>query len=330
MPTLIGRRIAQINPDVINLHWVSDGFVPIHAIQQFKKPIVWSLHDQWPLTGGCHYDQECGRYQRRCGDCPLLGSKSRYDISYLTLLAKRLFWRNADITIVALSNWLAECARKSSLFYDRRIEIIPNGVDLSRFKPISKDIARNILDLPPQKKLILFGAMNSAKDRRKGFHLLQPALQQLAVQGTERNAEAVIFGARQPDHVPDVGMHIHYTGQLHDEVSLALLYAAADVFVAPSLQDNLPNTVMEALACGTPCVGFNIGGIPDMIEHQQNGYLAQPFETDDLARGIAWVLEDEERHRRLSQRAREKVVQEFSIERQARAYLKLYEEVVGQ
>jgi glycosyltransferase involved in cell wall biosynthesis len=206
--------------------------------------------------------------------------------------------------------------------------VIPNGLDPERYKPLERRFARELLKLPQDKQLILFGAMGSTSDRRKGFHLLQPALECLSQSGWQAQTELVVFGASKPNSQPDFGLKAHYLGTLSDDISIALVYAAADVFVAPSVQDNLPNTVMEAIACGTPCVAFNIGGLPDMIEHQQNGYLARPYEKDDLANGIAWVLQDEQRWQSLSRRAREKVEQEFTLEIQARRYLKLYHEVL--
>jgi glycosyltransferase involved in cell wall biosynthesis len=206
--------------------------------------------------------------------------------------------------------------------------VIPNGLDLQKYKPIERSLARKLLDLPQDKQLILFGAMKSTSDRRKGFHLLLPALQKLSQSEWQKRLELVVFGASEPLEPPDFGFKANYIGKLGDDISLSLLYAAADVFVAPSVQDNLPNTVMEALACGTPCVAFKIGGMPDMIEHEQNGYLAQPYEVEDLARGIAWVLEDRERYEKLCDRAREKAEEEFTLELQAQRYLSLYKELI--
>jgi glycosyltransferase involved in cell wall biosynthesis len=328
LPTAIERQAARLAPDVVNLHWVSRGFVPLMSVGRFNAPLVWTLHDQWAFTGGCHYDQECGGYRVACGACPQLGSSRPNDLTRLVLFLKHKLWHNLDITIVTPSRWLASCARASALFRRQRIEVIPYGLDLAQYRPMSRHAARDMLALPLNKKLVLFGAMSSTSDPRKGFHYLQPSLQQLAAQGWNERAEAVIFGASRPEHDPDMGLPAHYTGRLHDDISLALLYAAADVFVAPSVQDNLPNTVMEALACGTPCVAFDIGGMPDMIEHERNGYLARPFETGDLAHGISWVLEDDERHQRLAHRARQKAEHEWPLELQAQRYLALYTEVV--
>ena len=153
---------------------------------------------------------------------------------------------------------------------------------------------------------------------------MQPALQELSQAGWQDKLELMVVGASRPEKPPELGFKSHYLGTLTDDLTLALAYAAADVFIAPSLQDNLPNTVLEAISCGTPCVAFNIGGMPDMIEHEQNGYLAEPYQIDDLVRGIIWTLENEERYQKLSHRAREKAEQEFALEIQARRYLSLF------
>ncbi len=158
--------------------------------------------------------------------------------------------------------------------------------------------------------------------------MLQPALQELSKSGYKDKFELVIFGALQPENPPDLAFKAHYLGTLNDDLSLALLYSAADVFVLPSIQENLANTMVEAMACGTPCVAFSIGGMPDIIEHLKNGYLAQPYKLEDLAEGITWVLANKERYQKLSHRAREKAEQEFTLKIQAQRYLSLYSEVV--
>jgi glycosyltransferase involved in cell wall biosynthesis len=226
-------------------------------------------------------------------------------LSRLILKRKKVVWNKLNITIVTPSKWLAECAKESSLFKGIRIEVIHNGLDLNLFKPVVKLVACKIWDLPINKKPILFGAMNATGNYRKGFNLLYESLKQLITKW-QGKAKLVVFGASEPENPPDFGFPVYYLGRLHDDVSLALLYSAADVMVEPSRQDNLSNTVVESLACGTPAVVFDIGGIPDMIEHQINGYLAQPFNTSDLTAGINWILTDETRHKELCVKAREK------------------------
>lgn len=326
LPDGLSKRMPSQEADIINLHWVAEGFLRIETLLKFRKSIVWTLHDMWAFTGGCHYDEGCGRYKEECGNCPLLGSKRQNDLSHKIWKRKKRSWMELDITIVTPSRWLAECAKTSSLFEDRRIEVIPYGLNLDIYKPMEKNLARERFGLPQDKKLILFGAMSASSDKRKGFQFLEPALKKLSQDN--RECELVIFGTSKPEKPPNLGLKLHYIGQLHDDVSLAMLYAAADLFVAPSVQDNLPNTVMESISCGTPVVAFNIGGMPDMVEHKKNGYLAKPFDTEGLARGISWVLEDDNRVEMLGKAAREKAVREYALEIQARCYLALYEELI--
>ncbi|MBD1822383.1 glycosyltransferase family 4 protein [Cyanobacteria bacterium FACHB-DQ100] len=336
LPETVAARVNRINPDLVNLHWINDAFIQIESIARFNRPIVWSLHDMWAFTGGCHYTGvsdstgglSCDRYTQSCGSCPQLQSSKARDLSRSIWQRKARSWQSIDLTIVALSQWLADCARSSSLFRNSRIEVIPNGLDITRYRPISRTLAREALGLPQDKHLALFGAMAATSDRRKGFHLLQPALQSLAQAGWSESLELVVFGADRPQHPPEFGMKTHYLGSFRDDLSLSLIYSAADVFILPSTQENLANTIMEAMACGTPCVAFEIGGMPDLIEHQKTGYLAQPYWIDDLALGIAWTLENRDRHRRLSDRAREKVEHEFTQAQQAYRYQSLFEDIL--
>lgn len=327
LPDRVVQNTAAIAPDIINLHWINGAFVQIETLSKFRCPLVWTLHDMWAFTGGCHYSGECDRYTTSCGYCPQLHSSKDRDLSRWVWHRKSKAWKQLNLTIVTPSQWLAECARTSSLFQSARIKVIPNGLDTRRYRPINRCLARELLHLPQDKHLILFGSMSGTSDQRKGFHLLQPALQQLSRTEWSKQLALIVFG-EAAEIPPELGFEIHYLGKLSDDLSLALTYAAAAAFVAPSVQDNLPNTVMESLACGTPCVAFNIGGMGDLIEHQQNGYLARPYAIDDLARGIVWVLENQNRHQALSKRAREKVEQEFSLETQAHRYLALYDEIL--
>jgi glycosyltransferase involved in cell wall biosynthesis len=329
LPERVSAKVASLNPDIIHLHWLACGFLRIETISHFNRPVIWTLHDSWGFTGGCHIPFECTRYREMCGACSTLGSTKGNDLSRKNWQRKNKAWKDLNLTVVTPSHWLADCARSSSLFNNVRIVVIPNGLDIQIFKPIEKSAARSILSLPMDKKLILFGAMDSTSDKNKGFHLLQPTLKKMAKDGWKGKAELIIFGSSGPAVVPDFGLKVNYVGQFHDDVSLALLYSSVDVFVAPSIQENLPNTVMEALACGTPCVAFNIGGMPDMIEHQRNGYLAKPFEIEDMAQGIRWVLDDETRWKFLSIEARKKIEKEFELKHIAREYADLYNDILN-
>ncbi|BAT53356.1 glycosyl transferase, group 1 [Nostoc sp. NIES-3756] len=329
LPDNIASQVAKINPDVINLHWVSGAFMQIETFAKLKQPLVWTLHDMWGFTGGCHVTGECDRYQVSCGACPQLHSHQEKDLSRWVWQRKSKAWKNLHITLVSPSHWLAQVARSSSLFRDRRIEVIPHGLDTQRYRPINQHFARELHNLPQDKKLILFGAIQATSDINKGFHLLQPALQQLSQTGQKDDIEVVIFGATKPENPPDLGFKTHYLGYFNDDISLATAYSTADVMLVPSLQESFGQTASEALACGTPVVAFNATGLKDIVDHQQNGYLAQPYAVDDFAKGIAWVLEDEQRLQKLSFYAREKAERAFTLELQAHRYSALFQEVIN-
>ena len=328
LPSQVDTTVREIDPDIVHLHWVNGGFVSVEAVARFNRPIVWTLHDMWGFTGGCHYSQGCDRYTKSCGSCPVLHSDRQYDLSRWLWRRKAKSWVKANLTIATPSKWLADLARTSSLFKDLRVEVVHNGLNTQVYRPLEQPQAREWLGLPKDKKIVLFGAVSATSDRRKGFHLLLPTLQQLKQQLDSESVELVVFGSSQPESAADFGFKVRYLGKLYDEISLALLYAAADVFIAPSVEDNLPNTVVEALACGTPCAAFKIGGMSEMIEHQQNGYLATPYQTEDLARGIAWLLADSDRWQKLSAAAVDRVKQKFTVEQQAQNYLQIYQEVL--
>ncbi len=322
----IAPQVKQINPDIVHLHWICNGFLSVESFSKLNKPLVWTLHDMWPFTGGCHYTDECLGYKSTCGSCPLLRSQSSRDLSHWVMTRKLNSWKKLNPIIVSPSNWLAKCALESTLFKNYRVEVIPHGLDLSRYKPVDQKLARNLLNLPQDKKLVLFGASSGATGHtRKGFHLLQPALQKLNHLDPKANLELVVFGATEPENAVDLGFKTHYLGTFQDDISLALIYSSADVMVVPSIQEAFGQTASEALACGTPVVAFASTGLQDIVEHQIDGYLAQPFDVDDLAEGIAWILQDEVRRLKLSLQARQKAEREFSLDLQSSRYLSIYD-----
>ena len=329
LPDTLMSRIRQNQPDIVNLNWVCDGYLQIETLAKIPQPKIWTLMDMWAFTGGCHYSDTCDRYINSCGACPQLHSNKDQDLSNWVWKRKSNAWRDLNITIVSPSKWLAKCAVSSFLFKDIRIEVIPFGLDINRYKPISKEVARDILHLAKDKQIILFGAVKATNDLRKGFQLLKTALQDLIQLGYHNQVELVIFGASQPEVPIDLGFKTHYLGELHDDITLQIAYSAADVMIVPSLQEAFGQTASESLACGTPVVAFDGNGLSDIISHQQNGYLAKPFDTDDLAKGISWILEDSDRYQRLSHHAREKAEREFSQELQAKRYLSLFTEILA-
>ncbi|NEQ47618.1 MAG: glycosyltransferase [Leptolyngbya sp. SIOISBB] len=328
LPSHIPQDICKYRPDILNLHWIGAGYLRLESLSNLRFPQVWTLHDMWAFTGGCHYDDGCDGYRKSCGRCPQLGSNHYWDLSRWIWYRKSRTYRQLPLTIVCPSNWLAQCAKSSSLFNSLDIRIIPNGVDCQQYRPIDQHLARQLLGLSADKQLILFGAMSATSDYRKGFHLLEPALRRLQIDSWENRVEILIFGASKSETPIDLKLPIRYLGCMYDDLSLSLTYSAADVFVIPSMQDNFPNTALEAISCGIPCVAFNIGGLSDIITHQLNGYLAEPFSSADLANGISWVLQNTERYRQLSANARVTAEKKFTLAKQARSYQTLYEEVL--
>lgn len=316
--------------DLVHLNWVASGFVGLRSLARVRVPVVWTLHDMWAFTGGCHYDYGCGRYVESCGACPLLGSGVDHDLSRLVWALKKSAWKNLHLTIVTPSRWLADCAAKSSLLAGRRIEVIPNGLNLDQYRPVDQQYARRKLGLPEDVRLVLSGAVAATSDERKGFAYLQRALRQLGLRAGNRKVAVAVFGTSEaPAGWVDGDLQTFWLGDISNEEKLVQAYAAADVFLAPSLQDNLPNTVVEAMACGTPTVAFDIGGMPDIIEHERTGYLAKPYDPDQLAAGLDWLLgADRQLCREIRLRCRKRTAELFDLGTAAKRYVALYESVL--
>jgi len=320
-PNPMRIRLTHFRPKLAHLHWVGNGLLRVEEIGKLNCPVVWTLHDAWAFTGGCHYTGDCQLYKQQCGNCPQLGSLRMNDLSHTLMQRKLRAFASLDLTIVTPSRWLGEMAAKSSLFSGRRIEVIPNGLDTDAFKPIDRRTARNYFGIDNNHPVILFGT-HWLSDPRKGGDLLCKALSILGMQCT-----LLTFGEGklQVEILPMVT--IRSLGHFSDNASLALAYSVADVFLCPSREDNLPNTVAEALACGTPCVAFDIGGLSEMIEHQKTGWLAKPFDPVDLAAGIKWLL-THAHPEHLRNAAREKAMADYSITTMTARYSTLYSEIL--
>jgi glycosyltransferase involved in cell wall biosynthesis len=329
-PNLLSGKVRKIQPDVINLHWCNAGFLHIESLSSFGRPIFWTLHDMWAFTGGCHYSLDCCKYINECTNCQYLNDDIKFDLSKWIWNRKLKTYQKSNLTIITLSSWLYKVAKSSLLLKDKRIELIPNGINTKIYKPIQKPVAKAILNLALEKKVILFGAMNAVSDERKGFHFLCSALKLLKQSNYLDNISVMVFGASGSSNAQtDFDLNLHYLGQLVDDVSITTAYSAADVVVVPSIQDNLPNIILEAMSCGTPCVAFNVGGASDLIEHNVNGYLAKPFDIADLAEGIKWILDsNDEKIQILSSNARRKIEVDFNLEKITSSYLKLFAEVL--
>lgn len=326
VPGLAPWTIQNTRPDVVHLHWFHCGFFRIEQLASLKLPLVWTIHDMWAFTGVCHYSGGCTRYMEQCGNCPLLASSRSADISRHTFLRKARTYAKLDLTIISPSRWLAGLAAASPLLADKRIEVIPNGIDVRQFAPVAKNDARALLGLPADIPLILFGADFATTDTRKGLHLLLEALH-----GAELgNAEVVVFGGDKPDTAPDLPVRIHWLGKILDDSRLAQVYSAANLFVAPSLDENLSNAVMEALACATPVLAFDVGGMGDMIDDGENGFLVPLREqAAGLRRVLDAVLSDSQRLAAMGRQARLSVVERFRVEEIAGRYCDVCDAVLG-
>jgi glycosyltransferase involved in cell wall biosynthesis len=322
------RKISQFKPDIVHLHWICRGFLDLQTIRRIDSPIVWTLHDLWPFTGGCHYPSDCERFRLECGCCPQLRSRRTWDLSHWNWKHKNHCYRRLKISLIAPSRWISKCSASSSLMKQANVRVIPNGIDTEIYKPVSKKYARKILGLPGNAKLILFASSGDISDRRKGLSFLEPSLELCKKLPISDTIQLVSFGGPQKNTSHLFGFPIHWLGKLYDDISIALVYNACDLLLCTSKADNLPNTIMESLACGTPCVSFDVGGINDMIIHQANGYLARAFEINDLVMGIHWTLENPERWQKLSNSARIDTEKKFKLETVSQSHLNFYKQVI--
>lgn len=326
---LFARKINALEPDIVNLHWICDGVLRPEFLPRIKAPIVWTMHDPWPFCGSENYVLKSTRYIEGYRRGNRLHGSSGPDLDRWMYRRKQRAYAKANhITFVSPSRWLAEAAKKSALLRDREVVCIPNGIDPNLFRPLGKRMARQILGLPEDKQILLFGAVGGVADKRKGFHLLTAALQELGQYVPSSQVMLTTYGGGDELEGCPI-FESHNYGRLRDDISVVLAYAAADVFVIPSLIDNLPNTVLESLACGTPVVGFDIGGMSDMVLHEQNGYLAAPYDTQDLCNGIHYVLEHAKANTQLAEHARNTVLDTFTLRHQAKAYIELYQSLLA-
>ena len=322
---LSGHPLVK-DADIIHLHWINQGFLSLKDIEELvklNKPIVWTMHDMWPCTGICHHARDCEKFQMICESCFFLKSKGK-DLSTSVFDKKLSLYKEANITFVGCSRWLSGKAKKSYLLRDKTVLSIPNPIDTEVYHPMDQDMTRELLGLPSGKRLLLFGALN-VTDKRKGIDYLIEALRKIEKQ----DVELVVFGQAKDDIRGLFPVPIHSMGYLSDESKIVALYNAVDMFITSSLEENLPNTIMESMACGTPCVGFEIGGIPEMIDHKINGYVASYKDASDLANGIRWVLEHEDQQA-LSDACVKKVQENYTEEVVAKQYMALNKRLLHQ
>ena len=311
--------------DILNFHWMA-GSINFDEIARLlpDKPIVWTLHDMNPFTGGCHYAGDCIKYYDNCGACPQLGSREKNDISRKVWEIKEHAYSHLNINVLTPSKWLGDCAKKSSLFGKFPVHVIANGFPLDKYFPKNRESLRTNLNIPLDQKVILFGADNILNER-KGLKYFLHALAKIVA--TRKDVALAFFGHFQEDFNIPFDVPIYQFGTVADEMKLSAIYSLADVFVIPSLEDNLPNTVVESMASGTPVVGFDIGGIPDMVENGITGQTANPKDVDDLASAIVRVI-DAPNYEEMRDNCWQKAQTEYSLPGQASKYVELYKQIL--
>jgi len=309
-----------VSSDIVHMHWIN-GLISTRHIPKLGKPVVWTLRDMWPVTGGCHYSMECDRFTSGCGNCPQLGSNSKFDLSRF-IAKQKLNNLPKDLVPVGISHWLTDQASRSSVFKDHSPVTILNNIDTKLFTPLPKNVSRDILNIRTEKFVILLGATD-VNAFYKGFDKALSALKFL----DPREFLLCIFGKVEKKILDDTGFEYQSLGYLNDNISLRLAYSCADVFVAPSIMEGFGKTIAESLACGTPVVCFDATGPKSIVTHKEDGYKAKPFDEKDLAYGINWVVR-EANYEGLQKNARANAVNKFDSLVIAAQYQKLYLEVL--
>jgi glycosyltransferase involved in cell wall biosynthesis len=282
------KYIEELNPDIIHLNYINNGLFSIKDVSLINRPIVWTLHDSWAFSGGCHLPLNCRKFEKKCGDCPILNKGVEKDLSRHVWNLKNRYWKKLNLVVVCPSGWLADCARKSSLFKNFQIETISNPLDIDIFTNMDKFAARQELGLSGDKKYILFGAVDAIRDKNKGFDFLKDALEGLKTD----DVRLLVFGSRRRENF-NLSIPVKDLGFITSEKELAKVYSAADMTIIPSVSENQPNIAIESLACGTPIVGFGIDGLKEIVVNEELGLLAKPYDSDDLRIKIDEILSKE-------------------------------------
>jgi glycosyltransferase involved in cell wall biosynthesis len=313
--------IEEKQPDIIHLHWIGKGFFRIEDLLKINQPMIWTCHDMWTFTGGCHYSMTCTKYKTRCSKCEILDSNRNNDLSeQLFDYKKRLFFKLPNIQFVCVSRWLSKCLKHSAILSGHKVQVIPNLVDTDFFTPKDKSVCREKLQLETDKTYMLFGAINASTDQRKGFGLLKQAIQLL-----ERNDfEIVVFGSNETKSVLLGDVKINYVGKL-SRLNLVDFYSAADFLVVPSIQEAFGQIVTESLSCETPVISFKNTGPGDIITHKLDGYLVDCISPKPLSDGINWMIQN---HKELIPNTRKKVLQKYSENHISKQYIELYQSMI--
>ncbi len=325
----LSKHPMVLQADVIHLHWFNKGFLSLKGLGNLLsigKPVVWTLHDMWAFTGGCHYNyKECENYKGACGNCPMVKRASDNDISFQIWQQKKKVYSKGNLYVITVSEWLGRILETSALMKNIPHGCLPNPIDTDVYHPVDKREVREQLNLSLEKDYLLFVAMNT-RDERKGFRYLIEALDVLE---SRKDLELIVIGKADEDVLGSLPLPVNYLGVIRETEKMVMVYNASDIYITPTLQDNLPNTVMESLACGTPVVAFETGGVPEMVSHKQEGYLCPQKDTEGMAKGIDWILEDKDRRRSLSINARNKVLENYAYNVVAAKYGELYRSLLS-
>ncbi|MBL1210354.1 glycosyltransferase family 4 protein [Geminocystis sp. GBBB08] len=332
----VNKLPSIINSDILNLHWITSGFLSpltIKNLLDLGKPVVWTLHDMWPFTGGCHYTAGCQGYENNCLNCLQL-SEDIFQLPHHLLQEKIEFFNHPNLVIVTPSQWLAECAKKSQVFRHNRIEVIPYSLNTHVFKPLNKKEAKKILNLNSDDIILLVGAV-IGKEKRKGFIELINSLKicqnnhQFSELINNNRLKICCFGELNEAFKGLGGIEVISLGNIKSDEKLSLIYSAADVFILPSLEDNFPNTMLESMSCSTPVIAFNIGGIPDLIEDEISGMIVPYNNIQLMSAKIIQLINDRPLCESMGKKSREIIINNYELSIQANNYQKLYQELMN-
>jgi len=326
----VNSLIKEYQGDLAHIHWVGSGLMSLDDLSKIESKTVFTLHDSWIFTGGCHVAGECKNFQSICTKCPQLGSRSDHDLSSLGFKRKLKILQKLEPIFVAPSTWMASQARSSFLLKGMNIDVIPNGVDTSIFSPHPKSEAREYFGFSRLKKIIMFGANSVGGDENKGFNDLLEIQSLISNSLVGKNFEIVVFG--RVDNKTQLlckDMPIRFMGKVLDEDLLAHLYSAADVICVPSIQESFGLVALEAMSCGIPVVAYNTSGLMDIVVNGVTGFLAKPFDKNDIYEGLVQILVDEELARKMSVNSRARAVNSFDSKNIANLYIKLYKDLLA-
>ncbi len=328
----LSRLSVVQDANIINLHWIAYYQSPLTLQKLFTlgKPVVWTLHDQWAFTGGCHYSAGCQKYRQDCSSCPQL-AEDIFDLPAVILKDKLELFKGAKLTIVSPSRWLADCARQSMLFKDIRVEVIPNPLETDIFSPMPKSEAKKSMGISEEMLTLLFGAETN-NEKRKGFQQLVAAIKYCLTSSDFRNlvknGKINIFCFGHPNsELASIDIPVSSLGYLNSDEQLRKAYTAADILILPSLEDNLPNTMTESLSCGTPVIAFDVGGIPDVVVHGITGYLAPVGDIQQMGEAILSLIFNHEQRALMGKKGRQLIVKKCSLNTQAGQYQSLFSEL---